>query len=193
MNEMEVEYSWNVLNGSQMTFLGAKDVDENEKNSIEYHLKCPSNCSSLFQLRVLSRSSSSNEYDQLALKYFPPPPPSSSSSGSTSEVRSVYELIISARTKKTKTKTKSMKLKVKVDSMRFSSSKYQFVLLFNDTAEKEEQEERVLGQINAMSTKFTHRIFYEIVFVKSKQVHSQQWKSNGGKKFRVAEDQLVDR
>ena len=73
-NKMEVEYPWNVLNESQMTFLGANDVDENEKNSIEYHLECPSNCSSLFQLRVLSRWSSSNEHDQLALKYSPLPP-----------------------------------------------------------------------------------------------------------------------
>ena len=168
---MEVEYPSNVVNGSQMTFLGAKDVDESEKNSIDYRLECPSNCSSLFQLRVLSRSSSPNEYDQLALTYFPPP--STSSSSVKSEVRSEYELNIYAKAKT----TKSMKLKVKVkgESMRFSQSNYQFVVLFNDTLD-DHGEERVVGQINAMSMKFNHRIFYEIVSTKIKQIQSEQWK-----------------
>jgi uncharacterized protein (DUF2141 family) len=53
-------------------------------------------------------------------------------------VRSEYEWVVSARTKTTKSERKTMKVKLKVEWIRFSSSKYQVAVLFNDNGEGEE-------------------------------------------------------
>lgn len=180
-SEIELKFNEKIVNGYQIPFVGAKDIDEGPHSQIFYFLDCsPSigspienqsfsnnnqtkslskNCSPLFELLILSQSSStsSSHYDQLALKYRP--------STKLAATRHEYHLILYAMDQHFTghRRETSMKITVKIEEkekfLKFSLSNYEFVLTLNGT-----MNERVsVGRVYAMTNDPSERIHYQLI------------------------------
>ena len=157
------------MNGYRIPFEGANDVDEGLNSENEYSLKCfEENCFTMFELLIVSRSSSIFQYDQLALKYLP----------MKTSNENQFQLKISTRNRiplKNKEENEENVLMIKVEieekekEKEFSELNYEFVVLLNSslTTEKEESKIRI-GRVNVINVKSIERIFYQIISSKKK-------------------------
>ncbi|CAF0846479.1 unnamed protein product [Adineta ricciae] len=178
-NEIELKFQENILNGYKIPFSGAKDLDEGRNGEIHYVLDCsndfhvnksftnqyiqpPVNCFPLFQLIVLSQSSSSVNYDRLALKFLP---------SSSVNIQNEYKLRLYAIDKNENGKQldSSMNLIVKIDrkekAPRFTQSEYDFVVTINSSSRHNES---IVGRVHAMSNDPSQVIHYKLLSDSSK-------------------------
>ena len=160
----------------QVAFEGALDVDEGVNGAIDYDLDCTTtsrdnggerrNCSSLFQLVVLSQSRSASQRDQLLLK-----------SVASLDNEDVYDVTVHASDCQPAAKcrarrlTSTMRIRLTIDTqpaqLRFSSTKYQFVVKMHKPLNNGDR----LGQVHAQPVTTTtttmrsraHAIGYRIV------------------------------
>jgi hypothetical protein len=123
-SEINLKFNENILGGYQIPFLGAKDIDEGENSEIRYILNGLKEDLLLFELIILSKSFSSINFDQLALKYTP---------RSLLTNKSEFQLIVYAINFNL---NNSMKINIKIEKslnnkIEFSSSEYKFILINN--------------------------------------------------------------
>lgn len=164
-----------MLNGYKIPFEGAKDVDEGENKEIEYEIKCfdgNAKCLILFELIILSRSSSMFQYDQLALKYFP----------MNNSDENEFQLKISTRNKNPlknkrndEDEGKSLMINIEIEEKEkekeFSELIYEFVVLLNSSSLIEEEETKIrIGQVTMINVKSFERIFYQIISLKKDRI-----------------------
>lgn len=178
-----MKFNEKIVNGYQIPFVGAKDVDEGANGEIFYFLDCSTsieipienqtfntnnqtkslskNCFPLFELLILSQSSStssSNHFDQLALKYRP------SKKFLSSKTQFILILYAMDQNSNGNRRETSMKIVVKIDErdkfVKFSLSSYEFVLTLNETS----NEQRIhVGRVYAMTTDPSERIHYKLI------------------------------
>ena len=158
--EIELRFRENILNGYKIPFEGAKDIDEGENSEMDYIIECINerNCLSLFELIIVSRSSSLFQYDQLALKFSPL---------SSNQLQNQYQLKISTKNKsplKFSSKTNETVLHVKIEieekekEIKFSLSIYEFIVLLNSSSSMIK-----IGRVYAIGGNSFERIYYQLV------------------------------
>lgn len=159
--EIELKFNKNILKGYKIPFEGAKDLDENENNKIEYKLNCLNenigNCYLLFKLIIISQSFSLN-YDQLGLKFIPL---------SSIEIKNEYKLKISAFDIDKNENILYLNIRIKQNEneekyLKFSLLKYEFILLLNSSTNLIENR-KLIGHVYANSTNKFDKIYYKLL------------------------------
>ena len=169
--EIELRFRENVLNGYKIPFEGAKDIDEGENNEMDYVTECVNerNCLSLFELIIVSRSSSLFQYDQLALKFSP-----------STSMKNEYQLRISTKNKSPvkyspKVNENILNVKIQIEEKeketKFSQSIYEFLVLFNSSSMMKKKKSLIkFGRVHAIGGKSLERIYYQLISTKNNQI-----------------------